>query len=110
MINDCDRTGILPEAIYLDCDLPSTQRILLDPELVLRSNPTDKLLILDEVHQLADPSLCLKIMADEYPEMRVLAAGSSTLNATRKFRDTLAGRKRSIRLLPVLWRECVQEF
>lgn len=101
---------MLPEAIYLNCDLPSTQRILLDPELFLRSNPTDKLLILDEVHQLADPSLCLKIMADEYPEMRVLATGSSTLNATRKFRDTLAGRKRSIRLLPVLWRECVAEF
>lgn len=101
---------MLPETIYLNCDLPSTQRTLLDPELFLRSNPTDKLLILDEVHQLADPSLCLKIMADEYPEMRVLATGSSTLNATRKFRDTLAGRKRSIRLLPVLWRECVEEF
>lgn len=101
---------MLPETIYLNCDLPSTQRTLLDPELFLRSHPTDKLMILDEVHQLADPSLCLKIMADEYPEMRVLATGSSTLNATRKFRDTLAGRKRSIRLLPVLWRECVEEF
>lgn len=101
---------MLPEAIYLNCDLPSTQRTLLDPELFLRSNPTDKLLILDEIHQLADPSLCLKIMADEYPQMRVLATGSSTLNATHKFRDTLAGRKHSIRLLPVLWRECVEEF
>ena len=101
---------MLPEATYLNCDLPSTQRTLLDPELFLRSNPTDKLLILDEVHQLADPSLCLKIMADEYPEMRVLATGSSTLNATRKFRDTLTGRKQTIHLLPVLWRECVEEF
>ena len=101
---------MLPEATYLNCDLPSTQRSLLDPELFLRSNPTDKLLVLDEVHRLADPSLCLKVMADEYPEMRVLAAGSSTLNATRKFRDTLTGRKQTVHLLPVLWRECVEEF
>ena len=101
---------MLPEAIYLNCDLPSTQRSLQDPELFLRSNPTDKLLILDEVHQLEDPSLCLKIMADEYPETRVLAIGSSTLDATRKFRDTLTGRKHSIHLLPVPWRECVAEF
>lgn len=101
---------MLPEATYLNCDLPSTQRALQDSELFLRSHPTDKLLILDEVHRLADPSLCLKIMADEYPEMRVLATGSSTLAATRKFRDTLTGRKRSIHLFPVLWGESIEAF
>lgn len=101
---------MLPEATYLNCDLPSTQRALQDPELFLRSRPTDKLLILDEVHRLADPSLCLKIAADEYPRMCVLATGSFTLAATRKFRDTLTGRRRTIRLFPVLWGESVGAF
>ena len=36
----------------------------------------------------------------------MLATGSSTLAATRKFRDSLAGRKHSIHLQPVLWEEC----
>ena len=101
---------MLPEAAYLNCDLPSTQRALQDPELFLQSHPTDKLLILDEVHRLADPSLCLKIAADEYPRMRVLATGSSTLAATRKFRDTLIGRRQTIHLHPVLWGESIEAF
>ncbi len=35
----------------------------------------------------------------------ILAAGLSTLAASRKFRDTLAGRKRLVHLLPVLLEE-----
>ena len=101
---------MLPEASYLNCDLPSTQRALQDPELFFKTHPTDKLLILDEVHRLADPSLCLKIAADEYPQMRVLATGSSTLEAVRNFRDTLTGRRSTIHLLPVLWGESVEAF
>ena len=59
----------------------------------------------DEVHRLADPSLLLKIAADEYPGLRILATGSSTLAATGKFRDSLTGRKRAVQLYPVLWEE-----
>ena len=35
----------------------------------------------------------------------MLATGSSTLGASHRFRDTLAGRKRQLHLLPVLYRE-----
>lgn len=64
------------------------------------------MLIFDKVHRLDDPSLVLKILADEHPRIRVLATGSSTLAATRKFRDSLTGRKHSIHLQPVLWEKC----
>ena len=47
---------------------------------------------IDEVHQLADPSRLLKIGADEFPKLKILATGSSTLAATQKFRDSLTGR------------------
>ncbi len=60
---------------------------------------------MDEVHQLPDPSRLLKIGADTRQGLKILATGSSTLAATRKFRDSLAGRKRSIHLLPVLVEE-----
>jgi predicted AAA+ superfamily ATPase len=60
------------------------------------------IVILDEVHQLPDPSRVLKIAADEFPGLKVLATGSSTLAATEKFRDSLTGRKRQVHLLPVL--------
>ena len=38
----------------------------------------------DEVHRLADPSRLLKIAADEYSNLKVLATGSSTLAANRR--------------------------
>ncbi len=101
---------MLPGAVYMNCDLPSTLRALEDPELYLDSQAKDSVLILDEVHHLDDPSRLLKIAADEYPHIKVLATGSSTLAATRKFRDSLTGRKQAIHLCPVLWEECVDPF
>lgn len=101
---------MLPDAMYLNCDLPSSVRALEDPELFLASQTADSVLIFDEVHRLDDPSSLLKIAADEYPHLRVLATGSSTLAATRKFSDSLTGRKRSIHLCPVLWEECAHPF
>lgn len=62
-------------------------------------------MVFDEIHQIADPARVLKVGADLFPGLRILATGSSTLAAARKFRDTLAGRKRNVRLLPVLWGE-----
>jgi len=97
---------MLPGATYLNFDLPSTGRMLADPELFLDGQPPGATLIFDEVHRLADPSRLLKIAADAFPRLRVLATGSSTLAATRKFRDALTGRKATVHLFPVLWSEC----
>lgn len=101
---------MLPDALYLNCDLPSSVRALDDPELFLGSQAKGAVLVFDEVHRLDDPSRLLKIAADEYPHLKVLATGSSTLAATRKFSDSLSGRKRSIHLCPVLWEECAEPF
>lgn len=103
-------TRMLPDAVYMNCDLPSTFRALEDPELFLDSQAPGSVLIFDEVHHLDDPSRLLKIAADEYPKLKVLATGSSTLAATRKFRDSLTGRKQAIHLCPVLWEECAEPF
>lgn len=101
---------MLPATVHINCDLPSEARRLEDPELFFRAQTKDAVLVLDEIHRLADPSRVLKIAADAFPELRILATGSSTLAATRKFRDTLTGRKTVIQLLPVLWSECCGEF
>ena len=57
------------------------------------------------MHQLPDPSWLLKIGADAFPKLKILATGSSTLAATQKFRDSLTGRKRVVELVPVLHEE-----
>ena len=101
---------MVPGVRYLNCDLPSVQRALEDPELYFDGLDATAVVAFDEVHRLPDPSRLLKIAADEYPGVRVLATGSSTLAATGKFRDSLAGRKFEVRLLPVPWEECKDAF
>jgi len=101
---------MLPDTVYINCDLPSDARRLEDPELFFRAQPKTAIIVLDEVHRLADPSRILKVAADAFPGLRILATGSSTLAATRKFRDTLTGRKQVLQLTPVLWSECEDDF
>jgi len=101
---------MFPKAIYQNCDLPSVARRLIDPEPFYDSLDKGTIVIFDEVHRLEDPSHLLKIAADAYPHLKVLATGSSTLAATKKFRDSLTGRKEVIYLPPVLWSECIDQF
>ncbi len=91
----------LQDAKLLNCDLPSTHTLLRDPEAFYRS-VAEPIVVFDEIHQLPDPSRVLKIGADEFPKLKILATGSSTLAATQKFRDSLTGRKRTVHLTPVL--------
>lgn len=90
----------VPDALYLDCELPSVRRDLEDPEAFLRAL-TARRLVLDEVHRLPDPAQWLKVAVDHFPDLRIIATGSSTLEATAKFKDTLAGRKRNLWLTPM---------
>jgi len=101
---------MFPKAIYQNCDLPSVGRQLIDPESFYDSLDRGTIVIFDEIHRLEDPSRLLKIAADAYPHLKVLATGSSTLGATKKFRDSLTGRKHMIYLPPVLWSECIDNF
>jgi predicted AAA+ superfamily ATPase len=94
----------LGDAEFLNCDLPSVADRLSDPETFYRSL-RHRRVVFDEVHQLPDPSRLLKIGADAFPKVKILATGSSTLAATQKFRDSLAGRKRVVELVPVLFAE-----
>jgi len=90
----------LPEVEYFDCELPRVRRMMLDPESFL-GGLRGKRIVLDEIHRLQNPSELLKIAADYHSSTHVVATGSSTLGASKKFRDTLAGRKRDLWLAPM---------
>ena len=90
--------------LYVNCDLPTVEDMVRDPQVFFRSCGKP-VVVFDEIHQLRDPTRLLKIGADVFPHLKLLATGSSTLAASRKFRDTLTGRKRLVHLTPVLWDE-----
>lgn len=91
----------LPEIEYFDCELPRVRRMMDDPQAFLE-NVRGRRIVLDEIHRLENPSEILKIAADHYPDTQILATGSSTLGASTKFRDALAGRKAELWLTPMI--------
>jgi predicted AAA+ superfamily ATPase len=55
---------------------------------------------LDEIQYLSDPSNFLKLIFDEYNHLiKIVASGSSAFYIDKKFRDSLAGRKRVFHLM-----------
>ena len=94
----------LPDIEYIDCERPTVQHELLDPEVFL-ARKAGKRLVLDEIHCLNNPSQVLKLAADHYPTVKIIATGSSTLGASSKFSDTLTGRKLEVFLTPLLLNE-----
>lgn len=98
----------LSDIEYVDCELPSTRSRLEDPERFLRDF-AGRRVVVDEIQRLRNPSELLKIAADYHPETRLIATGSSSLGASRRFRDTLTDRKRDLRLTPMTLRD-EQEF
>ena len=99
---------VLPDAEYFDCELPRTREDMADPEAFLE-RLRGRRVVLDEIHRLANPSELLKVAADHYPDIHIVATGSSTLGASRKFRDTLTGRKETLWLTPMT-AEDLQDF
>jgi len=96
----------LPDIEYFDCELPRVRRLIDDPQSFLEDLRGRKV-VLDEIHRLGNPSEILKIAADHYPDIRIIATGSSTLGASSRFRDTLAGRKSELWLTPMVHTDLV---
>jgi uncharacterized protein len=90
----------LEDVEYFDCELPRVRRQLEDPEAFL-ADLRGRRVVLDEVHRLPNPAELLKIAADHHSRTKIVATGSSTLTASARFRDTLAGRKEEVWLTPM---------
>jgi uncharacterized protein len=95
----------IDEIKYFDCEQPRTRHLMTDDPEGFLENQRGNRIALDEIHRLDNPSEILKIAADHYPDVKIIATGLSTLEAGAKFRDTLTGRKIQIWLTPMLLEE-----
>ena len=91
----------LSDIEYFDCELPRVRRLMEDRQEFLDS-VGDGRIVLDEIHRLPNPSELLKVAADHYPKLQIVATGSSTLGASAKFKDPLVGRKTELWLTPLI--------
>ncbi|MFP4469772.1 MAG: ATP-binding protein [Bacteroidales bacterium] len=89
-------------ADYYNCDYLDVQQLFSWERIseigsVLKNI---KLLILDEAQRIKNIGLVLKILVDEYPDVQVIATGSSSFDLSNQINEPLTGRKRIFQLFP----------
>ena len=92
---------------YLNCDLLSVQQALSVQEAEpLKSYLGDQqLVVLDEAQNVKGIGMALKILVDTYPEMQIIATGSSSFDLANKTGEPLTGRVFPFKLYPLSLQE-----
>lgn len=88
---------------YLNCEILSVRDQLKDPEPEkLKFFLGDaKLIVLDEVQKIENIGLILKILIDTYPDLQIIATGSSSFDLANKVNEPLTGRALEFKLYPL---------
>ena len=89
-------------SLYLNCDEPDIRDALTNKTSTeLKSFlGNKKLVIIDEAQRVENIGLSLKLLADNFPEMQILATGSSSFDLSNKIAEPLTGRKNEYHLYP----------
>lgn len=87
---------------YLNCETFSVKQSLesTDPKTLKSAIGNTELLILDEAQRVHDIGLVLKIIHDTYPEIQIIATGSSSFDLSNKVNEPLTGRALEYILYP----------
>lgn len=100
------------ETLYLDCDEPGERDALtggITADLRLRlSNKT--MVVIDEAQRVRNIGTTLKMLADNYPQIQVIAAGSLLLfDLSRNINEPLTGGKKRFYLYPIAVSEMLSQ-
>jgi len=96
----------LPSAQYLNWDVPSDRSVLTRQSW----SPRAPLLVLDEIHKMANWKAWLKGVIDGRPVgQAILVTGSARMETFRQGGESLAGRYVAFRLHPVSVREWCEQ-
>ena len=60
-----------------------------------------KLVVIDEAQKISEIGIALKLLVDNYPEIQVIATGSSAFELSNKLNEPLTGRKFEFQLYPI---------
>ena len=65
-------------------------------------------LFIDEFHYIPNPTKIFKIIHDDFPNLKVIATGSSSLEISFKIKEALTGRKRIFKIYPLTFAEFLE--
>jgi predicted AAA+ superfamily ATPase len=77
-------------------------------QLLRLIGPESKLVVIDEAQQIPHIGKKLKLIHDTYPDIQVIAIGSSSFDLQNHTAEPLTGRKKTFYLFPVTYKETVE--
>lgn len=91
------------EVLYLNCDEAMTvsqltNRNMRQLQLLVG---TAKIIVIDEAQKVDNIGLTLKMIVDNFPDIQVIATGSSAFELRNRLNEPLTGRKYEYRLFPI---------
>lgn len=92
--------------LYLSCEQIRIRENLAADELKLKETiGENQNVVFDEAQYLDNPGLILKILVDTYPNLHIIASGSSSFELANKVQEPLTGRNIQYCLFPLSWNE-----
>lgn len=68
-----------------------------------------KIVFIDEAQRIEEIGLAIKLLVDNYPDIQVIATGSSAFDLAGKIKEPLTGRKYEYQLFPLSYQEMVND-
>ena len=91
------------EGEYFDCQIADVRKCfeLGRPDLLFELTKGKKIVAFDEAQTVQDIGAILKVFHDTYPEIQVIATGSSSFDLSNKINEPMTGRIFEFILLPL---------
>ena len=112
LINDVQASHPKAPVFYFDLEKEEFLEIFqshrqLEGWLKLHGGQLDKelYLFIDEFHYIPNPTKLFKIMHDSWPNVKIIATGSSSLEISYKIKEIMTGRKRVFNIHPLNFEE-----
>ena len=99
------------DGTYFNCELLSVQKGLSEPEAekLKKFLGNYKIILLDEAQNIPNIGKILKIIVDTYPEIQIIATGSSSFDLAQKISEPMTGRTFTFMLYPISLQEINQQ-
>jgi len=98
-------------SLYLNCEILSVQQSLkiTEPKRLKDYFGKAKLIVLDEAQKIENIGLVLKLLVDTFPQIQIVATGSSSFDLGNKVNEPLTGRVDKFILYPFSLEEIKKE-
>lgn len=99
-------------SLYFNCEDWDKREVLESKNLIKIINNFDgkKFVVIDEAQKVNDIGSILKLIHDEYPNIQIIATGSSSFELGNKISEPLTGRNMKFTLYPISVKEMLQTF